>query len=236
MKLALLYSYDGSTFQGSQSQSNGKSVEDALNLALTHLGIYEKVKSSSRTDAKVHALNQLSTVNSSYEFQDLDFLKKQINRHLSKAIFLKKIFKVAEDFNVRFDAKARSYRYIIKHGNFSPFLNSYCLFHERLNFELLQKNIKIFEGEHDFTNFMKTGSDTKSPIRRIFQAQAYEYKDLTILTFKANGFLRSQLRLIIANLLKADKNNLELEKEFQLQALTRIPASPNGLYLNRIFY
>lgn len=236
MKLALLYSYDGSTFQGSQSQSNGKSVEDALNLALTHIGIQEKVKSSSRTDAKVHALNQVSTVKSSYAFPDLELVRKQINRHISKAIFIKKVFQVADDFNVRFDAKARSYRYIIKHGSFSPFLNSYCLFYERLNFELLQKNIKIFEGEHDFTNFMKTGSDIKSPIRKIFQAQAYEHKDLTILTFKANGFLRSQLRLIIANLLKADKNNIELKKEFKLQALTRIPASPNALYLNRIFY
>lgn len=236
MKLALVYAYDGASFQGSQTQPNGKSVEDALNLALGHIGINEKVKSSSRTDAQVHALNQVSTVNSTYEFKDLKLVKNQINRHIDSSIFIKKVFKVDEKFSARFDATARSYRYIINHAVFNPFQSRYFLFEKELNLKLLNENLKIFQGEHDFSEFMKTGSATKSPIREIFCAKAYRYKNFTIINFKANSFLRSQIRLIVANLLKADKNSFNFTSEFKLKAITRVPIAPNGLYLNRVFY
>lgn len=55
MKIALKYSYDGSKFSGSQTQPNVKAVEDAINEALSHVGIYEPVLSGSRTDKGVHA-------------------------------------------------------------------------------------------------------------------------------------------------------------------------------------
>ncbi|MDD7324287.1 MAG: tRNA pseudouridine(38-40) synthase TruA, partial [Campylobacter lanienae] len=62
MKIAIIYAYNGAKFQGSQTQPNGKAVEDALNLALRKIGVFSQVNSSSRTDTGVHALMQLSSV------------------------------------------------------------------------------------------------------------------------------------------------------------------------------
>ena len=87
---------------------------------------------------------------------------------------------------------------------------------------------------------MKTGSDTKSPMREIYKAFCYTHKEQTIIVFKANGFLRGQVRLMVANLLKAlkQKDGSELIKSSLngRPALTRIPAPAEGLYLNRVFY
>ena len=58
MKIQLIYSYDGSKFQGSQTQPHENGVEDELSRALAHVGIFERVVSSSRTDKSVHANNQ----------------------------------------------------------------------------------------------------------------------------------------------------------------------------------
>ena len=55
MKIALKYSYNGSKFSGSQTQPNMLAVEDAINQALNHIGIYEPILSGSRTDKGVHA-------------------------------------------------------------------------------------------------------------------------------------------------------------------------------------
>lgn len=87
---------------------------------------------------------------------------------------------------------------------------------------------------------MKTGSDTKSPVREIYKAFCYTYKEQTIIVFKANGFLRGQVRLMVANLLKAlkQKDGSDLIKASLngRPAITRIPAPAEGLYLNRVFY
>ena len=71
MKIQLIYSYDGSKFQGSQTQPHEKGVEDELERALAHVGIFERVISSSRTDKSVHANNQSSSVVCGNRFKSL---------------------------------------------------------------------------------------------------------------------------------------------------------------------
>ena len=130
MKIRLTYAYNGTNFSGSQTQPNGKSVEDTLNLALARHGIFERVISSGRTDRGVHALGQISTTHCG-DFWDLQNLKKRLNFHLRPHIFIKKIECVSEDFQPRFDAKFRVYAYVLNHANFSPFMADFCHFCER---------------------------------------------------------------------------------------------------------
>lgn len=244
MKIALIYSYDGSKFCGSQTQPNLNAVEDKLNLALNRVGIFQKVISSSRTDKNVHALNQVSTTEIGDFFHDLNHLKNLINHHAKPYIFIKKIMKVDEKFQVRFDAKARSYRYILNHNDFNPFLSDYFNFCKKQDLKNLNIALKIFEGKHDFTEFKKEGSIKENFVREIYQAFAYRYKNFTIIKFKANGFLRMQVRFMVANALKfanGDENFIKIntknsKSNFYLKAITRIPAPANGLYLHKIFY
>ena len=308
MRLKLVFSYDGSKFQGSQTQPHENGVEDALGAALAHVGIFSKISSSSRTDKGVHANNQVACVECGEHFKDFTRLKALINRHAHPAIHVKFISRVKDGFHSRYDATARAYRYVINHGEFSPFLSPYETFLPKFDLNLANKLLALFVGEHDFSAFMKLGSDVKSPMRHVSKAFCYERGERTIIVFKANGFLRAQVRLMVASALKAlelaksgkfrqmqtqefkferaeaanlDANLVKFEKNTNLTAehvvcvaskfeaknsnlnevanncrdenflkakellrqaiyeqkpLTRIPAPPNGLYLNRVFY
>lgn len=240
MKIQLIISYNGSKFQGSQSQPHENSVEDMLKKALARVGIFSKTIFSSRTDKFVHANNQSVCLECPTHFKDLNRLKELINRHSHPYIHIKFIKKVRDDFQARFDAVARSYRYIINHNEFSVFESDFCLFMPKFDTKKANELLNLFVGTHDFSSFMKLGSDIKSPVRTIYKAFCYEYKDKTIIVFKANGFLRAQVRLMVAAVLKGLKceNAKELIRD-QIQnkaVFTRIPAPPEGLYLNRVHY
>lgn len=232
MKIKLTYSYDGSLLSGSQCQPHENTAENILKNAMSHAGLFDKLITSSRTDKGVHALNQVS-VTKCLDFWNLDRLKELINRHSRPTLDVKKIEIVDENFHPRFCAKARSYRYILNHGKFCPFLAPYCYFFDEIDLKGLNLALDKFRGVNDYKNFMKTGSDTKSSIREIYSSFAYRYKNLTIIKFKANGFLRSQVRLMVANALKECKKGAKFSLE---SPNTRIPAPPNALYLERVFY
>ncbi|ALV64764.1 tRNA pseudouridine synthase I [Campylobacter fetus subsp. testudinum Sp3] len=261
MKIALTYSYDGSKFKGSQTQPDKNAVEDCLNLALNRVGIFKPVISSSRTDKGVHAISQVSCVECGEFWNErFEWLKKQVNKHTKPYIYVKNIKKVSDEFHPRYDAVARSYRYIIYHNEKNVFLADYVHFYENLNIQRLNAALKLLIGKHDFKAFYKVGSDEKSTVREIFYAKAYQiYKTkeakfsakfdtkfktqkptLTVINFKANGFLRAQVRLMVANALqacKSDENLSQFISNFKEQKpLTRMPSPPNGLYLKRIFY
>ena len=208
MRLKLVFSYDGSKFQGSQTQPHENGVEDALGVALAHVGIFSKIISSSRTDKGVHANNQVACVECGEHFKYFARLKALINRHAHPAIHVKFIIRVKDDFHPRYDATARAYRYVINHGEFSPFLSPYETFLPKFDLNLANELLALFVGEHNFSAFMKLGSDVKSPVRRVSKAFCYARGERTIIIFKANGFLRAQVRLMVASVLKA----LELAK------------------------
>ena len=232
VKLKLVYSYDGSKFSGSQSQPHGCGVEDVLRAALGRVGIFAPLISSSRTDKGVHALRQVSCVECTVHWE-LPRLKELINRHCAPYIFVQHISPVPHDFHPRYDAVARCYRYVLNHGRPSPFLSDFCVFYPRVDLAALNAALANFVGEHDFSEFMKSGSDIKSPVRELYVARAYSFRNLTLINFKANGFLRAQVRLMVANALKSMQSGRKISFS---RALSRIPFPPNGLYLSGVSY
>ena len=232
VKLKLVYSYDGSKFSGSQSQPHGLGVEDVLRAALGRVGIFASLISSSRTDKGVHALRQVSCVECTVHWE-LPRLKELINRHCAPHIFVQHISQVPRDFHPRYDAVARCYRYVLNHGRPSPFLSDFCVFYPRVDLAALNAALANFVGEHDFSEFMKSGSDIKSPVRELYVARAYSFRNLTLINFKANGFLRAQVRLMVANALKSVQSGRKISFS---RALSRIPFPPNGLYLSNVSY
>ena len=232
VKLKLVYSYDGSKFSGSQSQPHRRGVEDVLRAALGRVGIFTPLISSSRTDKGVHALRQVSCVECTVHWE-LPRLRELINRHCAPYIFVQHISQVPRDFHPRYDAVARCYRYVLNHGRPSPFLSDFCVFYPRVDLAALNAALANFVGEHDFSEFMKSGSDIKSPVRELYVARAYSFRNLTLINFKANGFLRAQVRLMVANALKSVQSGRKISFS---RALSRIPFPPNGLYLSGVGY
>ena len=236
MRCAITLCYDGTHFLGSQSQkSSNNTILGNLQKVLSQLSIESKVIASGRTDKGVHATGQVCHVDLPEFWFDLKKLKRVLNEMLPPSINIKNVKEVSKEFHARYSAKKRVYRYIIKKAKSNPFETNYITFLNSLDFDKIQKNIKLFIGEHDFSNFKKTGSDTKSNTRIIYKASAYKHKDNVVLYFEANGFLRSQIRLMVGALLKLNtkeiQQQLNCKKDFKIK-----PAPSNGLYLAKIKY
>lgn len=236
MRVALVLAYNGTHFLGSQTQkSSNNTVFGQLEHVLQQLGITEKPVACGRTDKGVHATYQVAHIDLPDFWNDLDKLKRILGEMLPTSIMAKKIFAVSDDFHARYSAKKRTYRYIIKIGTPNPFEADFITFYDQVNFKTLQKNIKLFVGQHDFANFMKTGSDTKSSIREIYKAFAYKHKDKIVLYFEANGFLRTQIRFMVGALM--DLESQQIKEKLERSHNHRIkPAPANGLYLAKVKY
>lgn len=236
MRCSLTLAYNGTHFLGSQIQKEThNTIFGELQIVLSELGINSLVVASGRTDKGVHATGQVCHFDLPPFWSDLDKLKRVLNKMLPPTLHVKRILHVEESFHARYSAKRRVYRYIIKEGNSNPFENDFITFLDGVDFESISKNIKLFKGEHDFALFMKTGSDVKSTTRIVYRSFAYMYKGYIVLYFEANGFLRSQIRMMVAALIKLDtqkiQEKLTCTKEHKLK-----PAPSNGLYLAKIKY
>lgn len=236
MKLALTIAYNGTDFLGSQTQKNSKNtILGKLEESLNKLNINSKITASGRTDRGVHATGQVCHIDLPDFWNDLKKLQEALNKILPSSILVKRIKKVDDDFHARYSAKKRVYRYIIKEGQSNPFEDNFVTFIDSVDFAKIEKNIKLFKGEFDFKQFMKSGSDIKSTTRVIYKAFAYKHKGFIILNFEANGFLRSQIRLMVGALLALESDEiikkLTCEKEYKTK-----PAKSNGLYLAKIKY
>ena len=241
LKVKIITSYDGSSFMGSQIQnSTPNTVMGVFQATLSNLGITDTPIASGRTDRDVHATAQVLHVNLPEYWNDLKKLKNRLNHHLPDSLHVRDIKEVDKEFHARYSAKSRVYRYIISTNEPNPFETKYLHFVKELDFEKISQAIKLFEGEHDFKNFMKKGSDTKSSIRKIYKAYAYKQDKKIVLYFEANGFLRSQIRLMVGFLLAISEKKLTQEQ--LLNQLTckavyfRKLAPPYGLYLAKIKY
>ena len=232
--------YDGTLYQGSQSQPNGLSVENALQKAFKEININTKIFLSGRTDRDVHATGQVFNCTIPIFWFDLFKLKDILNKHLASSIHIKNIIKVEDSFHSRFHAKKRVYRYLVSKKEVSVFSSKYIAHYEDFDEELIFQAIKSFEGIHDFEYFHKKGSDKENTVREIYEAKFYKYKDIYVFKFTANSYLRSQIRLMVGSLLKVGAKKLSLEDlKAQLKKekkVFKVPASPYGLYLSRVFY
>jgi tRNA pseudouridine38-40 synthase len=242
MRVKAVVAYDGSAFLGFQSQATTpRTVSGALARAAARLGIHSPLVGSGRTDRGVHATGQVVHFDlPSHWHDELPKLRTMFNRLLAPRIHFKHIAPVREDFHARFDARRRIYRYLLKRHEPTPFEAPYCLHVPDLATEGLAEALARFEGRHDFAYFHKKGSDPGSTVRTLYRARLERFGRYTILYLEADGFLRSQVRMITAAALACMRGELTLHQiDRQLAGLERhttLLAPPQGLYLARVIY
>ena len=241
MFVKVTLSYDGSKFNGFQIQNSGvKTVANKLEKILKSLSIDTKIHASGRTDRGVHATNQVIHLNLPPFWSDIKKLKHMLNQKALPDIHVKQIEVVDESFHARYSAKRRVYRYLVSTKTPSVFMTPYILFVDDIDEALIQEAIKKFEGSCDFSYFKKVkGSDTSS-VREIYKARFYKHKDFYVFSFEANGYLRSQIRMMVYFLLEISAKRLSVDDlveqlEQKRRHCTGV-VNPNGLYLTKIKY
>lgn len=234
-------SYDGSVFFGFASQKSNVNVTDYLKNALARVGITTDILGASRTDKGVHATRQVICFGSSYiHTYKKAFLISLLNEKLHPHIMIRSLHRVGKSFHPRFDAKWRAYRFLLTSELPSPFMSAYVTRAKIGDKRLFESALNIFKGEHNFSLFKKNGSYTKNHIRTIFDIKYYQYRNIDVVYMRGDGFLRSQVRLMVGAALSVSNGNMSLQ-DLQEQLLTHkryysYPLSPNGLYLCGVGY
>ena len=119
-RLALGISYRGSAYQGWQSQPGGRTLQDRVELALsTFVGASISTVCAGRTDAGVHAFNQVVHLDSPVERDNFSWVRGT-NRYLPSDIALQWCAAVPGDFHARYLARGRRYRYLLLQSAVRP--------------------------------------------------------------------------------------------------------------------
>jgi len=233
--------YDGTNYNGWQYQANARSVQEEIEKSLKIILKQEiKIIGSSRTDAGVHALDQKANFRIEKTLNTFK-LNYSLNSILPKDIYIKDISIVPENFHSRFDARKRSYIYLISNKK-SPFCFNYSYFYPEVpEIEYLNNISKIIIGEKDFSAFCKKNNELENKNCIVFDAHWIRKNDLIIFKISANRYLRGMVRAIVGTFLLAEKNKLSEEeiesiinrhkREFAGQ---NVPAK--GLFLYKVEY
>jgi len=249
VKYALLIEYDGNGLVGWQKQDEGVSVQGSLEKAAKSI-FNEKfeIQGSGRTDAGVHALGQVAHIylpknhklTSKHPFYIISAFNALLKDTKIRVISAKH---VKSEFNARFSAVKRFYKYRILCRAAPPGLDKGKVWHirQKLDLKLMEEGIKYILGQHDFTSFRTIKCQAKSPIRTLDEITFANEGDEVIIGVKAKSFLHSQVRIIVGTIVKIGDKTWDPEQIKKiLHAKDRSLAGPtapaDGLYLEKVDY
>lgn len=240
----MIVEYDGTAYCGWQRQENGLSIQQVLEETIS-LITQEKatVIGSGRTDAGVHALNQVASFRSNTRLP-AEILYRGINGLLPPDIVLKALEEVDREFNALRDARGKVYFYRICNQRLRPALgrNYFWFIYHPLDLTAMEQAAQYLVGCHDFSSFCATGSDVKDRTRTVTSINIKrDENDLLEITIEAQGFLKYMVRNIVGTLVeigRGKRNPSEMKEIMEScdRNIAGITAPARGLYLKEVKY
>ena len=243
--LKLTIAYDGTNFHGWQFQRNKPTIQGEIVSVLRRL-TQENVQlhGAGRTDAGVHALGQVGSFRTRSALSAAEF-QRALNALLPSEIRIVAAEETGPDFNARWSAKGKVYRYRIYRGKVvPPFLWKYVLHYPfPLEERAMHDAAARFVGTHDFTSFAaSTGSEDddkeRNMMREIFSTELKRSDDGEELWFTVHGqsFLRYMVRKMVGTLLDVGRGKLKVEDiaalfEMKDRSKSGPTVPPQGLYM-----
>lgn len=240
----MIVEYDGTAYCGWQRQKNGISIQQTLE-EIIQLITCKKVTviGSGRTDAGVHALNQVANFKSDTRLP-AEILFRGINGLLPQDIVLKSLEEVALEFHAQHDARAKVYVYRIYNSRLRPALgyNYFWFIHHYLDLPLMEQAAKYLIGRRDFSCFCATGSHVKDHVRTITDIIIKRDEGgLIEITMEAHGFLKYMVRNIVGTLIEVAQGKRPPDEMKEIidsrdRNIAGITAPARGLYLKEVKY
>jgi tRNA pseudouridine38-40 synthase len=241
--LKLTLAYDGTRLVGWQRQVEGDSVQGLLEDVLARFeGSPVTVHGAGRTDAGVHALGQVASVQLTCA-HDVTTLTRALNAQLPEDVRVLAIEEMSSEFHARFSARSKTYRYQLRHGAIAdPFERAY-VWHmpERLDVGGMSRAASVLVGTHDFAAFQSIGSPTRGSVRTVTQSVITDTDGRLTYEISGDGFLRYMVRAIVGTLVEIGRGFRESDSMGSLlQGSARGDAGPTapprGLFLVRVDY
>lgn len=241
--IKLVIEYDGKSFNGWQKQPNKLNIQGEIEKAIYNITKEEvDLIGSGRTDAGVHALGQVANFKTNSQIS-IEKLPLAINSQLKNSIVIKRAEEVDERFHSRYNAKHKTYRYIINNSKCGTaiYRNLEYSYPFELDAQKMQQAAKYFEGEHDFKAFKSSGTSSKNSVRTIYKAMVKKEGEKIIIELTGNGFLYNMVRIISGTLLDVGLGKIKpeeipeiIESKDRQRAGKTLP--PHGLYLVEVKY
>jgi len=243
MRIALGVEYDGSAFCGWQTQPSACGVQDHLQAALSRFADAPiEATAAGRTDAGVHATAQVVHFDSPVERESFSWVRGT-NAFLDERARVLWAAGVPADFHARFDARSRTYRYLLLDAPVAPAVLRARIgwFHKPLDVAAMEEGLRALRGAHDFSAFRDAQCQAKSPVRDLMEARVARAGPLVAFTFRANAFLHHMVRNLVGALVYVGAGRESPAWIGELLAArdrTRSAPTfmPDGLYLAAVEY
>jgi len=247
VKLKLTIAYDGSGYDGWQTQKTGVGVQEKVEQALAKLFPSQpKVFGSSRTDTGVHALGMAAH----FEVLPAEWrmttarLLLALNAHLPEDIRVQSAKRVPAEFHARFSAAGKEYRYLVwNHPAMNPLLRTQAWhFKRKLDLAAMRAAARQFVGKHDFRSFRVNPSyDTDSTVRTLARCDIKRRGPLLTFVIEGDGFLYRMCRGIVGTLVQVGEGKIAATAVREILAhrdrqRAGMTAPAHGLVLWRVLY
>jgi len=234
--------YDGGGFHGWAKQAGLRTVQGELETALaTVLREPIELTVAGRTDTGVHATGQVASLDAPVE--PPEDLMRRLNGLLPDDVAVTAAEVVADGFDARRDAKARSYRYrLLARPSPSPFEQGKALWWpHRVDRQALDACAAALPGTHDFTAFTPTQTDHVRFERDVLDAGWDEDGDILSFRITADAFMRNMVRVLVGTQLEVASGRRTVESFISLlggasRTEAGDTAPPHGLYLESVTY
>ncbi|MFO1330512.1 MAG: tRNA pseudouridine(38-40) synthase TruA [Rubrivivax sp.] len=242
-RIALGVSYRGTAYQGWQSQPGGRTVQDRLEAALSAFAAQPVATwCAGRTDAGVHALNQVVHVDVPVEREPFSWVRGT-NRYLPGDIAVQWCQPVGAGFHARSSALGRRYRYVLLESPVRPALEQGLVGWEfrPLDGEAMRAAAAHLIGEHDFSSFRAAECQSPTPVKTLHRIGITRRGAYWCVDFDGNAFLHHMVRNIMGCLVHvgSGRRSPDWLREV-LAARDRAAAAPtfaaNGLYFAGPYY
>jgi len=242
-RIALGLEYDGAHFDGWQTQPHGRTVQDALEAALSRFAAQNIATiCAGRTDAGVHASAQVVHFDTSAE-RDPHAWVRGVNALLPLTAAVTWAREVPADFDARRSARSRRYDYWIHNGaTRSPLLAGRAAwFFRPLDAALMHEAAQALAGQHDFSSFRSAECQAATPVRVMRSIDVARSGPLLRIRLFANAYLHHMVRNIAGALLEVGAGRKPAPWVGELLAARdRTKGAPTapaaGLYLTGVEY
>ena len=198
-RIALGVAYRGGAYHGWQSQADGQTVQDQVEKALFEFAtVPVATVCAGRTDAGVHALNQVIHIDPPVE-RDVSSWVRGTNRFLPRDIAVQWCQPVEASFHARYSARGRRYRFVVLESAGRPSLEAGVggWVFRPLDGDAMRAAATHLLGEHDFSSFRAAGCQAVTPVKTLRAVQISRRGAYWRFDFDASAFLQHMVRNIV---------------------------------------
>ncbi len=202
-QLKLTIEYDGTCYQGWQSQPNAPTIQESFQKVLEKITKRPTlIYGAGRTDSGVHAKGQVAHFFTESRMTLREFLKA-LNSCLPSDIVVTKVEEAEQGFHAQKSAVRKLYRYSIVNRDFPSGLDNRFAHYVAtpLNIDDMRTAAQFLVGRHDFTSFRGRLCGARTSVRSIHHCLITRDEDYIRIEIEGNGFLKYMVRIIVGTLI-----------------------------------